>query len=251
MSCKEDVLNEKKERMNKEISIYQDRMNQIDKWNPIIDANLINCLPTIPLSYEPSPKELEAIRISLYVLSSAPVVLEFSKAFVFLWREHLFNTLSLPARQIFEMWGAVHYSYRLLNEIDDPNKIGMISIKTNRLMLGARSEVELPWGGLTEEKSINIMDFIRSLKDIYPEAEETYGFLCESCHPSFIRQMDWSLAGPRISNWSNRNFNRKGHDLINCTILAVEAALDGYALDVKRILESSTAYIQAEAQKTV
>jgi hypothetical protein len=146
LSCKGD-LKENKERINNEISVYQDRINQIDKWKPTIDANLINCLPTIPLSYEPSPKGLEAVEISLYVLNSAPVVLEFSKAFVFLWRKHLFNTLSLPARQIFEMWGAAHYSFRLLNEIDDPDNIGIISININRLMLGARSEVELPWGG--------------------------------------------------------------------------------------------------------
>jgi hypothetical protein len=247
LSSKEDNLIENKEIVKKEISVYQDRINQIDKWRPIIDSNLINCLPSIPLSYEPSPRGLEAIRVSLYVLNSAPIVLEFSKAFVFLWRKHLFNALSLPARQIFEMWGAAHYSCQLLNGIDDPDKIGIISIKINNLMLGARSEVELPWGGLTKEKSTNVMDFIRSLKDVHPKAEETYGFLCESCHPSFIRQMQWSLAGPRISNWRNQNFNRIGHVLIDRTILAVETALNGYALDVKRTLEYAKPYISAEA----
>lgn len=237
--------------MKREILVYQDRINRINRWKPIEDTNLINCLPPIPLNYEPSPKGFEAVRISLYILSSAPVILEASKAFVILWRKQLFNAISLPARQIYEIWGAAHYSYLLLSEIDNLNEIGKVGIRTNRLLLGARSDVELPWGGFAGEKSINVMEFIRSLKDINPEAEETYGFLCESCHPSFIRLMDWSLAGPRSSNWDNENFNRKGHNLIDQTIMAIETALKGYALDVKRTLELAAPYIRSEAPENV
>ena len=59
--------------------------------------------------------------------------------------------------------------------------------KSQRLMTGARSEVQLPRGGTTHERSIHVMDFMKSLTDIYSQAEDTYDCLYESCHPNYLR----------------------------------------------------------------
>ncbi len=249
MTFEEDIIRMSKKRWKVETSIYQERLNKIKDWHPIQGLCLTNNSPRIPLEYAPSPRGLEAVRISLYVMTNASIALEASKAFLILWRTGLTSTMSLPVRQIYEIWGASHYSYKLLNEMGslNNNDISKIQLKTARLLNGARSEVELPWGGLTNEKSIHVMDFIRELKDVCPEAEKTYDFLCESCHPSFIRLNEWSLAGPRLSNWDNEVFNNKGHMLLQYTLSAIEISLDGLALDTKNALELAMPIIRADA----
>jgi hypothetical protein len=249
MTFEEDIIKKGKKRWKLETSIYHERLNKIRDWSPIQDLSLTNKLPRIPLEYNPSPSGLEAVRISLYVMTNASIAQEVSRAFLILWRMGLTSTISLPVRQIYEIWGASHYSYKLLNEMGNlnDNNILKIQLNTARLLNGARSEVELPWGGLTNEKSIHVMDFIRELKDVCPEAEKTYDFLCESCHPSFIRLTDWSLAGPRLSNWDNNVFNNRGHKLLQYTLSAIEIALNGLALDTKNALELAMPIIRADA----
>ena len=157
MTFEEDIIKMGKERWKLETSIYHDRLKKIRDWSPIQNLSLTNNkLPHIPLEYDPSPSGLVAVRISLYVMTNASIALEASRAFIILWRMGLTSSISLPVRQIYEIWGASHYSYKLLNEMINPdnNDISKIQLKTARLLNGARSEVELPWGGLTNEKSI-------------------------------------------------------------------------------------------------
>ena len=247
MTRTDNDINLRKEKWRKEISIYHERLTAITKWRPIVDPNLISKFPDIPLSYMPSQKGLATINISLYIMNNIPIILEASRAFSVLWNIGLFSTVTLPVRQIYETWGATHYAYKLLIAMNNSNEISKINAKLNRLLIGARSEVEMPWGGITNEKSINVMDFIRSLNDTYLDAEKTYGFLCESCHPSQIRLLEWSMASPYRSNWDNQVFNKRGHKLLEDTLQAIEIALNGFALDTKRTLEMALPCILAEA----
>jgi len=118
--------------------------------------------------------------------------------------------------------------------------------KTKRLLLGVRSEVQLPWGGTSDETSIHVMDFVRSLVDTYPHAEETYDFLCESCHPSHLRLTSWLMAGPPLQNWTNEKFRKHGHSLIERTLEAIEQALRGIACDTTKTLDLALPYIEAD-----
>lgn len=247
LTSNQKIVKEKRERWKREILVYRDRINRIKNWSPIEDSTLLDDLPNIPLNYEPSPQGLAAVRISTYVLNNTFAAHEASKAFVILWRLGQFTTISLPVRQIYELWGSSHYVGQLLSEIDSSKDIEKINRKLNRLLLGARSEVDLPWGGLSEEKSINVMDFIRSLTDTFPEAEKTYDFLCESCHPSFLKLVYMAQAGPLRSNWENEPFNNNGHKLLNNTLMAIETAQKGLAQDTKTTLEAILKYIRKEA----
>ena len=92
------------------------------------------------------------------------------------------------------------------------------------------------------------MDLVRSLTDVYPQAEDTYSFLCESCHPSFFRLTNWSLVGPIKNNWTNETFRETTHDLIDHTLQAVEQAAEGVGLDTTNTLVLALPYIEKDRQ---
>jgi hypothetical protein len=130
--------------------------------------------------------------------------------------------------------------------MEDSGGTKQAAIITNRLMIGARSEVELPWGGITTEKSIHVLDFVRSLSDVDPEAEDTYTFLCESCHPSYLRLVTWSFTSPELHNWTNDKFRIAAHNLFNRTLEAVEKALQGIGIDTQKTLVLALPYLERD-----
>jgi hypothetical protein len=184
---------------------------------------------------------MEAIKLSLYVTNQATVATELSEAFVLLWNNGLFNAVTLPIRMIYEIWGSVHYAHNIFKGMNDNFEV--TQSKTTRLITGSRSNIELPWGGTSNITSVHILDFIRSLNDICPEAEENYNYLCEACHPNFIRHAELQIMGPKINNWDNKNFQKNAHKLVNQTLFIMETALIGLTLDINESLELALCYM--------
>lgn len=229
-----------------ESSLYSKRLENVN--NLVVKRtsdihDLATKLPTIPLSYHPSQKGSVAIQLSIFVTSGCIYpTLQCYTVFLDLFQKGCLCTFSLPVRLIFEIWGAAHYALKTINEMQKTGNIDEATKVTSCLLLGARSPVKLPWSEeITDIKSIHVMEFIRSLKDTYPSAEETYDFLCESCHPSHLRLSMWS-----IHNWMNEVFRQETHGLINRTLEAVENALDGVALDTKNVLEIALPHIEED-----
>lgn len=229
-----------------ESSRYLARIDKLKNTKDDINRGAIQKLPSIPLEYLPSSEGLIALNIVLYTITCLNLSLNSLNAFVILWEKCLLSSLSVHARQIYELWGATHYAYQLLLEMHISENPKKVDRRVVRLLHGARSEVQMPWGGLTKEQSIHVMDLIRSLKDVYPETETTYGFLCESCHPNYFRLMEWFIGGPPFYNWDNKAFNRNGHNLIDQTLRTMEQALSGIVSDTNKSLEIAIPYIQAD-----
>ena len=229
-----------------ELSAYNERLAQVEMWRPDL-SRLVDRLPVVPLEYVPSAEGLAALNTSLFVVTGcvAPA-LQGALAFSILWREGLFGTISLPARFLLELWGAAHFARQTLGRMEESGDVRVALRRIQRLVLGARSEVRLPWGGLSGEKSIHVMDFVRSLADVYPGVEGTYDFLCESCHPSLLRLMTWSLVGSVYDNWTNERFRAEAHPVVDRTLQAVEGALDGIVLDATQTLEMALPYIETD-----
>ena len=238
------------EAWEKEITIYNERLDKIGQWFPDL-SNFRGKIPHIPLSYEPSEEGLVALQASLYIyIGCMPFANQAVQSFIMLWRSGIFTTISLPVRLIYELWGASNYCLNVFLKAIDSDDWAVASSKIQRLMLGARSEVPLPWGGNTVEKSIHVMDFIRSLSPIESEAERIYDFLCESCHPSYLRLTIWSLAAPPIQNWENERFRKHVHEILDATLSALEKALRGISISTVKILESALPYIESDQKKT-
>jgi hypothetical protein len=235
------------EKWKKEVSIYNDRLTWINEWSPLEEeyeeeiSNITNDFwPNRGLrGHENYLIRLEAFRALNYAIRNGKLGVTISKAFIINWNCGVFEILSLFVRFLFEIWGATHYAKNLLKKMKESEDPLLFSKKFQRLYCGARSEVEDPWGRIVTEKSVNVMDFIRSLEDIYPDAERTYNFLCESCHPNDFMIMYWTMAGPFLSNFENESFSLQGHKLINDTLFAMEKALKGLRLDIKETIELS------------
>jgi hypothetical protein len=233
----------------REISQYSERLARVENWQPDFSA-FVAKLPDIPLNYIPSPEGLVALQLSLYALAGCVTFANQSlAAFMNLWQSDLFIVMSLPVRFIFELWGGGHYALQTLVQMHESGNASKALTRSQRLLLGARSEVSLPWGDPTAVKSVHVMDFVRALADIYPQAEDTYNFLCESCHPSYLRLTTWSLTSPPIQNWANKKFREEAHNLIDRTLQAMEQSLEGIAFDVTEILKLSSPYIEADRSR--
>jgi hypothetical protein len=228
-----------------ETSRYRERLTRVGEWRPDL-SYLIERVPNVPLDYSPSIQGIVAVNLSLYVLGCMSFADQATVAFFNLWGNGMFATISLPARLIYELWGATHFARETLVQMQDSGDIDKALARTQRLTLGARSEVQLPWGGTTSERVIHVMDLVRSLVGLYPQAEHDYDFLCESCHPSYLRLTTWTLSGPIVSNWANDKFREQVHSLIDRTLGVTERALNGIATEVTRTLELALPYVEAD-----
>ena len=233
------------ERWEDETYQYHKRLTSLRGWRPDL-SHLIERLPDIPLDYTPSMQGVVGVNLSLYVLGCMTFADQATVAFLKLWGDGLFATISLPARLIYELWGATHFAWQTLVQMQDSGDVPRALARTQRLTLGARSEVQLPWGGTTSEKAIHVMDLIRLLVDVHPRADHDYTFLCESCHPSYLRLTSWSLSGPIVGNWANEKFRQQAHCLIDRTLGVTERALNGIATEVSRTLELALPYVEAD-----
>ena len=93
----------------KETRKYQKRLKGFEQWRPDI-SHLFKRLPDIPLDYAPSNQGSVGIKLSLYVLGCLGFADQATAAFLKLWGSGLFTTISLPARLVYELWGATHFA---------------------------------------------------------------------------------------------------------------------------------------------
>ena len=232
----------------KETYQYEEDIKRIKLWLPDV-SEITKKLPSIPLNYTPTAEGCVAIQVSSLVLNDMFFANQAMDAFIVLWEKGMFSTISLPTRLVYELWGAIHYAWQTIGQMNATGNVSRASEISNRLTMGARSEVQLPWGGITQEKSINVISFIDLLKDVEPQAKKIYNFLCESCHPSFLRLTSWSLMGPHIGNWTNKKFCEHAHVLIADTLRYMEGALQGISLDTLKTLELALPYIEKDMKE--
>jgi hypothetical protein len=234
------------EEWQQETSKYNERLNRIQEWQPDLSV-LVSRLPNIPLSYTPTPEGAVALQVSMFTAAGCiPFTYNSVAALLNLWHAGLFTMISLPGRLMYELWGSAHFAYQILSKMHKSGNTQSALSKSHQLMVGARSSLEVPWGEISSVKSIHVLDFVRSLADVYQEAENTYSFLCESCHPSYTQLMYWAMVGPPTANWSNPKFREKADRLIDRTLEAVEQSLNGIAIDARNTLELALPYIERD-----
>lgn len=159
------------------------------------------------------------------------------------FKQGQFMIFPLCVRFFFEMWGGVNYAKSLIEKISKKENVENELSKVNRLLTGARSEVMLPWGELATESSIHVMDFIRSIEKEHSGAEESYNFLCEASHPNFVQNGYFQMAGPPVSNWDNKAFNKHGHVLLDKTVSIYEQAANNSESDILGIFKLGDALV--------
>lgn len=193
---------------------------------------------------QPPPEAAIASRLATYAVNLFAMACQVRSIVRDQWLAGLFLVVPLNTRFVLEAWGAIHFARLTLDRLVQEGDLKREEQRTNRLTFGARSQVRLPWGGIADMQSFNVLEFVRGLTDVRPDAEELYNFLSEASHPNMIQNFYFQMAGPPISNWDNQAFNNHGHSLLNRTLEAFEASARGMEQDVAMLLKNGTQYIR-------
>lgn len=180
-----------------------------------------------------------AVRLAIYATTLLSMVTTSTNIVGGLWSSGSFSVVPLNIRYVFENWGAAHFANLILRNMQGSGDVQSAMKRTDKLTYGARSDVLLPWGGKAQEAPFNVMEFIRCLKDVKPDAQDVYAFLSESSHPNQFQNMYFYMAGPPLSNWENETFNKHGHQLLDQALSALEAAFFGIQTDAVDIITVS------------
>jgi hypothetical protein len=198
-----------------------------------------------PLPYSPSipggpmetaPTVLQSTihrSVTFYNFSAWNRARETTQALVRLWSEGYLSPGAALSRLLFEIWGVSRLMSNGLRHFLNSKDVDSLSKTVDKLFEGVRSEVLLPWGSPASEKPIHVLDAVRALQQVYPEAMRTYEDLCESAHANQPRFMEWWFIGKAGDNWSNETVQKRGHILLSKTVGAVELAVSGIVTEVE------------------
>lgn len=234
-----------------ETGIYVPRLQAAIKVSEGLHASLNTYWPGCFFSTpDPSVGASVALRLGVYANNIFSTSLQVSKEIENQWLKGLFVLVPMSSRFVVESWGAIHFARITLDRLIKYKDAEREENRVKRFIFGSRvdknSRVQLPFGGVTDNQSFNVMDFIDSLSDVSEESIEDYKFLSEASHPNFIQSTWFQLAGPPLPNWSNDAYKIIGHPLLERTVQAIERATSGIQSDMVHILAASTHYVNAE-----
>lgn len=206
---------------------------------------------TIPSGpWEDGPTQLQYIsaRATDYFLTGCMArTREVTESIFILWKDGKLYTATSLSRQLLELWASAFYLTKAISLFKIDNDIEKLESTVNRLFEGVRSHVLMPWGEPANEKPIHVLDLIRNLKEIYPQAEIEYNNLCEAAHPNFPRFMELWFLGKEGDNWSNDTAFERGHKLLRDITGVIETCINGICSDIKSgILLCEELYINEE-----
>ena len=195
-------------------------------------------IPHGPLDQKPTPLQSLMHRASdFFEVGAWYRTRETTNAVSALWQNGSLSAVAPLVRLVFEIW-AVAYSLRMaLEDYQKSKDLEKLAKIVNKIFEGVKSEVLLPYGVPASETPIHILDAVRFLRSIYPNAVETYEYLCEAAHPNFPRYIEWWLVGKEGDNWSNKTVQKRGHELLDKTVSAMETSV----LGVKEAVEQGLA----------
>ena len=195
-------------------------------------------------------------QLVLFNIGSLRVAHDLTKAAELLFREGRITSTCLQLRLLFEFWGATAFASALCDRVRDAASLEEAATlkevvnPISRLIGGSRIPVRLPRGGETKTKSYSVLKFIQHLGKSEPETEEEYNFLCEACHPSFVQQSYFWMAGSEGDNWTNDVFREHAHVLLERLILGGERATLGLTKATEHVNAVSRPFIVTSEERT-
>lgn len=204
---------------------------------------------TAPIDRDIGVRNILMIQLILFNIGSVRVARNLAAAAEMLFREGMITSTCLQLRLLFEYWGAIAFASAHCDKVrdavnlEDAATLEGIVVPIGRLIGGSRIPVKLPWGGETNTKSYNIMKFIEHLEKCEPGVAQEYDFLCEACHPSFIQQDYFWMAGNTGDNWTNKKFHAHAHALLERLILVGEKATLGLTKSTEHLVKISRPFV--------
>jgi hypothetical protein len=175
-------------------------------------------LPTPPFQRQLTPEEWLFFGSLQVVWQSQRSAVELRQAFAHNWFEGRFIVCGLIARLMLEIRGLIEYTnanvlqkHTLDPAADAPFK------RLERLLLGAKGTIKLPWGDSSSLPPINVMEFVRAT-----DSEADYEWLCNAAHPGLMQHSYFYMAGPIGDNWTNATFAQHAVVELNRLLTIVE-----------------------------
>ena len=208
-------------------------------------------LPLAPLAYRPSNIGLIKYQLCLLVGGGIRSACELVQSTQLLWRSGRFLSASLNIRLLMEIWGALTYSEaQVLQILDESGDVSKVSGRIEKLFYGFESGVPLPWGGVSTQSTVNVMDLMKEADTMLPGAMNTYKFLCDACHPTFVQYTYLLLAGANYEYWSDKKFAAEAHDVLDRALHGAETAVQGMQMVSYAILRNALPLILDESART-
>ena len=207
-------------------------------------------LPPAPLDFELSARGRIHYQLCIAVIGGVRSADELCSSIEALWISGRFLTISLSVRLLIEMWGAVEFARReIMEKLEQTNDLEAAQRKISRFLLGANSDVPLPWGGVSGKNLVHVMEMVRQAEVASPGTKANYDFLCDASHPCYLQHTYLMLAGSKHDNWSNSMFAAYGHQMLDRTLKAAEDATKGIAEAGIVIIDASMPVILADRER--
>jgi hypothetical protein len=118
-----------------------------------------------------------------------------------------------------------------------------------RLLFGFKSGVPLPNGASSTPSLVGVTDFMKEADVVLPGAMNTYQFLCDASHPTFVQYSYLMLAGADYEYWSDEKFADEAHHVLGRALEGAEMAVRGIEMVAYAIFRSALPVILAEARR--
>ena len=116
-----------------------------------------------------------------------------------------------------------------------------------RLIFGARSPVQLPWGDFPSVLPYSVLEFMRLLESEKGGLMSEYEHLCEACHPNSIQNSYFFMMGKTGDNWNNEGFKSHANILLEQLLEISEKIVVGIADDTEELLSIASEYVRGMA----
>jgi len=177
-------------------------------------------------------------RVIIYTLFNCICkTIEAKQGFILLFNNDLFSSAFSLNRTIFELWAAACFVEKTVRDFYTSRNEAKLTKIANKLFAGTRYPTELPWDEPSTDKPVHINEMLAELKQCHPGAEDTYGFLCEYCHPNFLYNMEAYLASSQDVLWENPRFREKITMALEKQFSSLLQALRGIKACTRAILD--------------
>lgn len=175
-------------------------------------------------------------RLIIYTLFNCICkTIETTQDFVILFDKGILSPALSLNRSIFELWAAACFVEKTIRDLFTVRNEAKFAKIADKLFAGARYPVKLPWGEPSSEKPVHIDEMVAELKQRYPRTGDTYGFLCEYCHPNFLYNMEAYLASSQETLWDNPHFAENITITLEKQLSSLAQALQGIKACTKAI----------------
>ncbi len=214
----------------------------------VVDKELADVLRRFPGLMQRYPSEKVAVkhRILIFANQSMESSTEILKSVQLLMTDGHFLAAGHCIRLIHEVWGSLLYAEaKVLAKSEESEESATVAdARLQRLLLGTNSGPLLPAGMKEEINKINVMEFIREGEAAVQGFTETYEFLCDISHPTYLH---WFFH--RITydfSWSNHLKVAEVSRILELVTSAAEKAVLGIRAAIREIYLRSLPDIEAE-----